>query len=43
MIYLGKEPNEHDVEMLCDVLDIGAAMQAEHFQDALKPRKMPRA
>jgi len=42
MIYLGREPEDADVDRLCDLLDIGATMQAEHFQDALKPRKMPR-
>lgn len=41
-IFLGRKPDEHTVGMLCDVLDMGAAMQVEHFQYALKPRKMPR-
>jgi len=43
LIYLCREPDDSDVDFLCTMLDMGAAMQMQHVRDSLtEPRKMPR-
>lgn len=43
VVFYAREPTDEDVDQLCRLIDLGAAMQAECLQEALKPYKIPRS
>jgi hypothetical protein len=42
VVFYAREPTDEDADILCRLMELGAGMQSDRLQRALKPYKMPR-